>query len=117
MPITSTPIARPTSTAARIAAFMPGASPPLVRIPTRLHPARCVCTQAWRRVCSGAPPISCYSRPMVRTERAGRVTTVILDRHTAKNAVDRDTAQARADAFRAFEADDEARVAVLYGDH
>jgi enoyl-CoA hydratase len=54
---------------------------------------------------------------MVRTERDGPVTTVILDRPAAKNAVDRDTAQALADAFRAFEADDDARVAVLYGDH
>jgi len=54
---------------------------------------------------------------MVRVERSGRVTTVILDRPAAKNAVDRDTAQALADAFRAFDADDEARVGVLYGDH
>lgn len=54
---------------------------------------------------------------MVRVERSGRVTTVILDRPAAKNAVDRDTAQALADAFRAFDADAEARVGVLYGDH
>jgi enoyl-CoA hydratase len=54
---------------------------------------------------------------MVRVERSGRVTTVILDRPAAKNAVDRDTAQALADAFRAFDADEESRVAVLYGDH
>ncbi|NVB78160.1 MAG: crotonase/enoyl-CoA hydratase family protein [Kofleriaceae bacterium] len=54
---------------------------------------------------------------MVRVERSGRVTTVILDRPTAKNAVDRDTAQALADAFRAFDADDNARVGVLWGDH
>ena len=54
---------------------------------------------------------------MVRVERAGPVTTVILDRPGAKNAVDRDTAQALADAFRAFDADDSARVGVLWGDH
>ncbi len=54
---------------------------------------------------------------MVRVERSGPVTTVILDRPTAKNAVDRDTAQALADAFRAFDADDSARVGVLWGDH
>jgi enoyl-CoA hydratase len=54
---------------------------------------------------------------MVRVERSGPVTTVVLDRPTAKNAVDRDTAQALADAFRAFDADDTSRVAVLYGDH
>jgi enoyl-CoA hydratase len=54
---------------------------------------------------------------MVRVERSGPVTTVILDRTDAKNAVDRDTAGALADAFRAFDADDDARVAVLWGDH
>ncbi len=53
----------------------------------------------------------------VRIERQGPVTTVILDRPANKNAVDRDTAQALADAFRAFDADDAARVGVLYGDH
>lgn len=54
---------------------------------------------------------------MVRVERSGRVTTVILDRPAAKNAVDRDTAEALAVAFRNFDADPESRVAVLYGDH
>jgi enoyl-CoA hydratase len=53
----------------------------------------------------------------VRVERAGAVTTIILDRPEARNAVDRATAQALADAFRAFEADAAARVAVLWGDH
>ena len=53
----------------------------------------------------------------VRVERDGPVTTVILDRPTAKNAVDRDTAERLADAFRAFDADPEARCGVLYGDH
>jgi enoyl-CoA hydratase len=54
---------------------------------------------------------------MIRTEREGPVTTVIIDRATAKNAVDRATAERLADAFRAFDADDTARVAVLHGDH
>jgi len=54
---------------------------------------------------------------VVRTEREGPVTTVILDRAAVKNAVDRATAQELADAFRAFDADAGARVAVLYGDH
>jgi enoyl-CoA hydratase len=54
---------------------------------------------------------------MVRVERSGPVVTVILDRPGAKNAVDRDTAEALADAFRAFDADDTARVGVLFGDH
>lgn len=53
----------------------------------------------------------------VRIETDGPVTTVILDRRERRNAVDRATAQALADAFRDFEADEEARVAVLHGDH
>jgi len=51
----------------------------------------------------------------VRSERLGPVTTVVLDRPEARNAVDREHAEALADAFRAFEADDEALVAVLWG--
>jgi enoyl-CoA hydratase len=43
------------------------------------------------------------------------VTTIILDRPEVRNAVDRDTAQALADAFRAFDADDAQLVAVLWG--
>jgi enoyl-CoA hydratase len=54
---------------------------------------------------------------MIRIERAGAVTSVVIDRRAAKNAVDRETAQQLADAFRAFDADDDARVAVLAGDH
>jgi enoyl-CoA hydratase len=52
----------------------------------------------------------------VRIERDGPVTTVILARPERKNAVDRATAAALADAFRAFEADADARVAVLFGE-
>ncbi len=53
----------------------------------------------------------------VRVERSGPVTTVILDRPEVKNAVDNETAEALAGAFRDLESDDEARVGVLYGDH
>ncbi|MEC4017878.1 crotonase/enoyl-CoA hydratase family protein [Streptomyces sp. H27-D2] len=52
----------------------------------------------------------------VRTERSGPVTTVVLSRPESRNAVDGPTAAALADAFRAFEADDGARVAVLWGE-
>src|SRR5215218_5960026 len=52
---------------------------------------------------------------MVHVERSGPVTTVVLDRPEARNAVDGPTAQALADAFRAFEADAGAAVAVLHG--
>jgi enoyl-CoA hydratase len=45
------------------------------------------------------------------------VTTVVIDRIAQKNAVDRQTAEELAAAFRAFDADPEARVAVLAGDH
>jgi enoyl-CoA hydratase len=51
----------------------------------------------------------------VRVEHAGPVTTVVLDRPEVRNAVDGPTAQLLADAFRAFEADDDAAVAVLWG--
>ena len=52
----------------------------------------------------------------VRVERDGPVTTVVLHRPHARNAVDGPTAQALVDAFRAFDADDTASVAVLYGE-
>src|SRR4051812_4701144 len=52
---------------------------------------------------------------MVHVERDGPVTTVILDRPEVRNAVDGPTAAALADAFRAFDADDDAAVAVLHG--
>ena len=53
----------------------------------------------------------------VRVEKSGPVTTVILDRPEVRNAVDRETAQALADAFRDFDRDESASVAVLFGDH
>ncbi|WP_251095828.1 crotonase/enoyl-CoA hydratase family protein [Streptomyces sp. Caat 7-52] len=52
----------------------------------------------------------------VRIERQEYVTTVVLSRPEARNAVDGPTAAELAGAFRAFEADDEARVAVLWGE-
>jgi enoyl-CoA hydratase len=53
----------------------------------------------------------------VRVERKGPVTTVILDRPAVRNAVDRATADALTRAFRDFEADAEAKVGVLWGEH
>ncbi|MBN8226433.1 crotonase/enoyl-CoA hydratase family protein [Corallococcus macrosporus] len=52
----------------------------------------------------------------VRVEKNGPVTTVILHRPEVRNAVDADSARELADAFRAFDADPDARVGVLYGD-
>jgi enoyl-CoA hydratase len=52
----------------------------------------------------------------VRVQREGPVTTVLLSRPERRNAVDGATAQALADAFAAFDADDEAAVAVLHGE-
>ncbi|HEX3175973.1 MAG TPA: crotonase/enoyl-CoA hydratase family protein [Methylomirabilota bacterium] len=51
----------------------------------------------------------------VRTERLGAVTTIVLDRPERRNAVDGETARGLAAAFREFEADADARVAVLWG--
>src|SRR5262245_13937271 len=53
----------------------------------------------------------------IRIERGGPVRTVILDRPEARNAVDRETAEELVEAFRAFDADTDAAVGVLYGDH
>ena len=53
----------------------------------------------------------------VRVEKGGAVTTVVLSRPEVRNAVDREHAQALADAFRAFEADPAAHVGVLWGEH
>jgi enoyl-CoA hydratase len=52
----------------------------------------------------------------VRIERSGHVATVILDRPDVRNAVDRDTARALAEAFRELEADPEIYVGVLFGE-
>jgi enoyl-CoA hydratase len=52
----------------------------------------------------------------VRSEKQGPITTVILSRPQARNAVDPETAKALADAFRAFDADPDASVAVLWGE-
>lgn len=52
---------------------------------------------------------------LVLTEKKGPVTTVIINRPEVRNAVDRPTAEALAESFRAFESDEEARVAVLTG--
>jgi enoyl-CoA hydratase len=52
---------------------------------------------------------------MVRVEKNGQVWTVVLERPEQRNAIDRTTAEALSDAFRDFERDDEARVAVLWG--
>lgn len=52
----------------------------------------------------------------VRVEKTGPVTTVLLSRPETRNAVDGPTARALADAFRAFDADSEASVAVLCGE-
>jgi enoyl-CoA hydratase len=51
----------------------------------------------------------------VRVEREGPVTVVTIDRPERRNAVDVPTATALADAFRGFDADGEAAVAVLTG--
>jgi enoyl-CoA hydratase len=51
----------------------------------------------------------------VQITRDGPVTTVTIDRPEARNAVDGPTAAALADAFRAFDADPDAAVAVLTG--
>jgi enoyl-CoA hydratase len=51
----------------------------------------------------------------VHVERQGRVTVVTIDRPEVRNAVDRPTADALAEAFSAFDADEGSDVAVFTG--
>ena len=51
----------------------------------------------------------------VRTEQQEHVTTVIIDRIDARNAVDHSTADLLTEAFLAFDADPDAHVAVFWG--
>ena len=53
----------------------------------------------------------------VRVEKNGPVTTVVLTRPEVRNAVNRETAQALARAFKKFDQDPEAYVGVLFGDN
>jgi enoyl-CoA hydratase len=53
----------------------------------------------------------------VRVESSGPVTTVIINRPEARNAVNGPTAAALFSAFEEFERDDSASVAVLWGDN
>ena len=53
----------------------------------------------------------------VRLEKNGPVTTVVLSRPEVRNAVDRETALALAQAFKEFDQDSEASVGVFFGDH
>ena len=53
----------------------------------------------------------------VNVVRNGPVTTVVLDRPHARNAVDGPTAMALHEAFEEFDRDDSAAVAVLWGEH
>ena len=52
----------------------------------------------------------------VYIEKDGPVTTLVLSCPEVRNAVDHETAQELADAFRSFEIDDEAKVVVFCGD-
>jgi len=51
----------------------------------------------------------------VTSEPRGPITLIGINRPEARNAVDRPTAEKLADAFHTFEADETARVAVLFG--
>jgi enoyl-CoA hydratase len=56
------------------------------------------------------------SKPAVRIEISGQTATVILSRPERRNAVDRPTAEALAEAFLAFDRNSDLSVAVLYGE-
>jgi len=52
----------------------------------------------------------------IKIEKTGSVWTVIHNRPEARNAMDPESADALTEAFLKFDADDTARVAVLYGE-
>lgn len=54
---------------------------------------------------------------VVRVERQGAITTIIMNRPERRNAVDGPMALELRKAFRDFETDDSQRVAVLWGEH
>jgi enoyl-CoA hydratase len=54
--------------------------------------------------------------PSVRIEHDGVIATIILSRPDLRNAVDREMADALAEAFLLFEKDDTAHVGVLWGE-
>ena len=56
------------------------------------------------------------TKQKIRVEKNGPVTTIIIDRPEVKNALDDDALAQLTEAFRTFEADGDARVAVLWGD-
>lgn len=72
-----------------------------------------------RRLASAAriqgPTSGSVPHVTVRIEHNGPVWTIVIDRPEARNAVDGPTAQTLADAFRAFDAEATAAVAVLCG--
>lgn len=53
----------------------------------------------------------------VRVEKHGHITTVVIERPEVRNAVDRETAGALAEAFREFDQDSNAHVGVFFGDN
>lgn len=53
----------------------------------------------------------------IRVEHRERITIVSITRPQVRNAVDGETARSLADAFRAFDSDPDADIAVLYGDY
>jgi len=56
------------------------------------------------------------SHPAIRVETDGSISTVIIDRPDKRNAVDGPMARALLAALRDFEANEDLRVAVLYGE-
>jgi len=53
----------------------------------------------------------------VKVEKDGPITTVIIDRPDARNAVNPETADALVAAFKDFDSDPASSVAVFYGEH
>src|SRR5262245_49041811 len=64
---------------------------------------------------SATSPLTILAGGKLLVSRDGPVTTIVINRPEARNALDNKTARALAEALRAFDSDDTARVAVLSG--
>ena len=99
--------------AVRSAGHPAGSGPPLGHAPGAIRPVS-EKTESGRLVRKsltkhGGAPVE------VSVENRGPVRTIILNRPGSRNAVNRETADRLAGAFRTFEKDESASVAVLYG--
>jgi enoyl-CoA hydratase len=98
-------------------AFRPGASATVDELRSGAHPQRSPTEAvALSRRSSPRKGVTSMTTSTVLVDRQGPVTIISINRPERRNAVDRATADALAAAFRAFDDDPTASVAVLHGE-